>query len=86
MERIALVSDVHGNLTALEAVLADIDRRGISRVFNLGDYVGKGPRGREVVAATNPQSATASTTLSTTRDRSRRSTAPEARAVASACG
>ena len=49
MERIALVSDVHGNLTALEAVLADIDRRGISRVFNLGDYVGKGPRGREVV-------------------------------------
>ena len=49
MERIALVSDVHGNLTALEAVLADIDRRGISRIFNLGDYVGKGPRGREVV-------------------------------------
>ena len=49
MERIALVSDVHGNLTALEAVLADIDRRGISRIFNLGDYVGKGPRGREVI-------------------------------------
>ena len=48
-ERIALVSDVHGNLTALEAVLADIDARGITRVFNLGDYVGKGPRGREVV-------------------------------------
>ena len=43
MERIALVSDVHGNLTALEAVLADIDRRGIERIFNLGDYVGKGP-------------------------------------------
>ncbi len=49
MERIALISDVHGNLTALEAVLADIDRRGIERIFNLGDYVGKGPRGREVV-------------------------------------
>jgi predicted phosphodiesterase len=48
-ERIALVSDVHGNLTALEAVLADIDARGITRIFNLGDYVGKGPRGREVV-------------------------------------
>jgi predicted phosphodiesterase len=49
-EQIALVSDVHGNLTALEAVLADVDERGIERVFNLGDYVGKGPRGREVVA------------------------------------
>ncbi|WP_134741088.1 metallophosphoesterase family protein [Nocardioides sp. 503] len=48
-DRIALISDVHGNLTALEAVLADIDARGITRVFNLGDYVGKGPRGREVV-------------------------------------
>jgi predicted phosphodiesterase len=49
VERIALISDVHGNLTALEAVLADIDRRGIERIFNLGDYVGKGPRGREIV-------------------------------------
>jgi predicted phosphodiesterase len=48
-DRIALISDVHGNLTALEAVLADIDARGISRIFNLGDYVGKGPRGREVI-------------------------------------
>ncbi|WBB56813.1 metallophosphoesterase family protein [Verrucosispora sp. WMMD573] len=49
LDRIALISDVHGNLTALEAVLADIDVRGIERIFNLGDYVGKGPRGREVV-------------------------------------
>lgn len=49
LERIALISDVHGNLTALDAVLDDIDARGISRIFNLGDFVGKGPRGREVV-------------------------------------
>ena len=49
LERIALISDVHGNLTALQAVLADIDARGITRIFNLGDYVGKGPRGREVI-------------------------------------
>jgi predicted phosphodiesterase len=49
MERMALVSDVHGNLTALEAVLADIERRGVTRVLNLGDVVGKGPRAREVV-------------------------------------
>lgn len=48
-ERIAIISDVHGNLTALDAVLADIRRRGIERVWNLGDYVGKGPRGSAVV-------------------------------------
>ncbi|MHA7134179.1 metallophosphoesterase family protein [Oerskovia turbata] len=49
LERIAVVSDVHGNLTALEAVLADIAARGIEHVINLGDYVGKGPRGSAVV-------------------------------------
>ncbi|WP_299530296.1 metallophosphoesterase [uncultured Streptomyces sp.] len=49
LERIALISDVHGNLTALEAVLEDIEARGIERIFNLGDYVGKGPRGKEVI-------------------------------------
>ena len=49
LQRIALISDVHGNLTALDAVLADIAARGITRIFNLGDYVGKGPRGSAVV-------------------------------------
>jgi predicted phosphodiesterase len=35
--RIALVSDIHGNLPALEAVLEDTRRRAVSRVVNLGD-------------------------------------------------
>jgi predicted phosphodiesterase len=35
--RIAAISDVHGNLWALEAVLRDIRRRGADRVLNLGD-------------------------------------------------
>lgn len=35
--RIAFVSDIHGNLAALEAVAADIARRGADRVVNLGD-------------------------------------------------
>jgi putative phosphoesterase len=35
--RLALVSDVHGNLPALEAVLADLRRRGVDAVVNLGD-------------------------------------------------
>ncbi|WP_420110923.1 metallophosphoesterase family protein [Pseudactinotalea sp.] len=51
-DRIALISDVHGNLTALEAVLADIAERGIERVLNLGDVAGKGPRGSACVDLT----------------------------------
>jgi len=34
---LAVISDIHGNLPALEAVLADIARRGVTRVVNLGD-------------------------------------------------
>ncbi|MDR2997342.1 MAG: metallophosphatase family protein [Microbacterium sp.] len=49
MDRIALISDVHGNLSALEAVLADIWARGIDHVINLGDTAGKGPRGEATV-------------------------------------
>lgn len=35
--RFAVVSDIHGNLPALEAVIADIARRGVASVVNLGD-------------------------------------------------
>ena len=35
--RIAILSDIHGNLPALEAVAADMARRGVDRVVNLGD-------------------------------------------------
>jgi len=37
--RIAAISDIHGNLAALDAVLADIARRGADRTVNLGDIV-----------------------------------------------
>jgi predicted phosphodiesterase len=43
VRRIALFSDVHGNLPALNAVLADIEAAGISEVYCLGDLVGYGP-------------------------------------------
>jgi protein phosphatase len=43
VERIAIISDVHGNIPALEAVFDDIHQRKISRIFCLGDMVGKGP-------------------------------------------
>jgi putative phosphoesterase len=37
--RIAAISDIHGNLTALDAVLADIKRRGVDMIVNLGDIL-----------------------------------------------
>ena len=37
--RIALIADIHGNLPALEAVLADISGRGVDAIVNLGDHV-----------------------------------------------
>ena len=37
--RLAVISDVHGNLPALEAVLADIETRGVDATINLGDCV-----------------------------------------------
>ena len=45
----ALFSDVHGNLPGLEAILADIEQRGVPVTISLGDLVGYGPlaqRGR----------------------------------------
>lgn len=39
MERIAIISDVHGNLSALNAVLKDIDSKGITKIYCLGDSV-----------------------------------------------
>jgi predicted phosphodiesterase len=45
-ERIALLSDVHGNSPALQAVLEDVRRAGCARLFVLGDLInGVDPRG-----------------------------------------
>lgn len=49
MHRIALISDIHGNLAALDAVLADIARRGVTEIMCLGDLEGRGGRGPDVV-------------------------------------
>lgn len=49
MEKIAIISDVHGNITALEAVLKDIEARKIKRIFCLGDSTVKGPNPDKVV-------------------------------------
>src|SRR3982750_3176316 len=46
---IAILSDVHANLEALQAVWKDLFNRGAKRVFFLGDIVGYGPNPAEVL-------------------------------------
>ena len=43
MTRTAIVSDIHGNLAALEAVLEDIADQNVDRIVCLGDVIGYGP-------------------------------------------
>jgi putative phosphoesterase len=47
--KIAIVSDVHGNLTALDAVIADLELVGPDLVVHGGDLAVAGPRPAEVV-------------------------------------
>ena len=47
--RIALISDVHGNLPAFEAVLADVNLSGVDEIWCLGDLVGYGAQPDECV-------------------------------------
>ncbi|MCK5578978.1 MAG: metallophosphoesterase family protein [Planctomycetes bacterium] len=43
----AIISDVHANLEAFQAVLKDIENKGIKEIFCLGDVIGYGPNPRE---------------------------------------
>ncbi len=45
----AIISDIHGNIEALEAVIADIKSQGIEDIYCLGDVVGYGPNPRECI-------------------------------------
>jgi len=47
---VAVISDIHANLPALEAVLADIDRQAVAQVLCAGDLVGQGPHPNQVVS------------------------------------
>ncbi|RAJ05492.1 putative phosphodiesterase [Chitinophaga skermanii] len=50
MIQIAIISDIHANLPALQAVLNDIDQRNISQTYCLGDLVDFAPWGNEVIS------------------------------------
>lgn len=47
--KIAVISDIHGNLDALEAVMTDIEKEGCEKIFVLGDYAMAGPEPVAVV-------------------------------------
>ena len=49
--RVAVVSDIHANLHALEAVLAAIDADPLDELWCLGDIVGYGPQPERVLRA-----------------------------------
>jgi predicted phosphodiesterase len=50
MDTITIFGDIHGNMPALTAVLADMDRHGLENRYCLGDLVGYGVQPDEVVA------------------------------------
>jgi diadenosine tetraphosphatase ApaH/serine/threonine PP2A family protein phosphatase len=54
--RVAVISDVHANLYALEAVLAEIDRTPPEQIWCLGDTVGYGPHPNECCAVVQERS------------------------------
>ncbi|MFC1886064.1 metallophosphoesterase family protein [Thermodesulfobacteriota bacterium] len=47
--RIAVISDIHGNMEALDRVLSDIDRSDIDKIISLGDNIGYGSESDQVV-------------------------------------
>jgi predicted phosphodiesterase len=47
--RLAIISDIHSNFQALQAVLEDIQTMNIDQIISLGDNIGYGPQPEEVV-------------------------------------
>lgn len=48
--KVAVISDIHGNIYALMKTLEDIDEQKVDKIICLGDLVGYGPHPNEVVA------------------------------------
>ena len=48
--KIAVISDIHGNLEAMNRVLEDIKKRNIDKIFCLGDIILKGTHMKECLS------------------------------------
>ncbi len=47
--KIAIISDIHGNLEALKATLKDIEKRKVDKIICLGDIIAKGVHPKECI-------------------------------------
>ena len=47
--KIAIISDIHGNLEALKETIKDIEKRSVDKVICLGDIIAKGTHPNECV-------------------------------------
>ena len=47
--KIAVISDIHGNMEAIEAVMDDISKKSCNKIFILGDYAMAGPEPSDAV-------------------------------------
>lgn len=57
--KIAIISDIHGNMEAFEQVSADIARSQVDDIISLGDHIGYGPQPEEVIKRIRRQKITA---------------------------
>lgn len=48
--KIAIISDIHGNLEALKATLKDIEKRKVDKIICLGDIIVKGVHPKECIS------------------------------------
>ena len=55
IHKIAFISDIHGNVPALKAVLEDIETNKCSEIINLGDSIAIGPNSKEVLDILNSE-------------------------------
>ena len=49
LNSIGIISDIHGNITALTEVFKSLAANNVTRIFCLGDLVGKGPQSSKVI-------------------------------------
>lgn len=47
--RVGVISDIHGNINALDAVLKELENRNIDKIICLGDLIGGAPKSEQVV-------------------------------------